>query len=666
MIDSSIFQSAVLFFTTQILAFVWFVMIRGRGTVDNLWLFFTLATSALIQLTTVSIYFPFGKVYFFGQILFFLVFLTFYIYSIPHSVLPNRIWLAIIGFIVVSLSVLFHLLPDNSSSVYAVTAVVFAGVYLPIIVRKIKYLKKNSRNFVLTFVSLTAFVSLSYPLFSAVSVLTSNSIFFAIAVMASIVLMMCAVTVVVRFSWEPSINMNQTHLIMIALLSTPLLLFSRFLPAARVFISNFFGSTNFAPFFQFSLYLILTFAAIAIAALASALEKFVNKSRNLHSEIVRVYRQDIQNTNEASELFDRFQKTLSGHFLDARQFKLVVFDEAPFGNSTFPVEVVDEEPDTDELLRSMGRLHEDFIAKNSSTLWDLLSPGLVDTVGGDYFIPVVYHAEMIGFLVLTSKTVTLPAVQCICRLLDITIDRLDKISLILKLVESQKQTEMLRHFREVDKTLSFVAHELRSPLTSIMFNIEVLQNAATRGREIDVEYLDISLNELRRLNDTIEKMLNYGRNIRLSPKNYEFHSFFAELKQFFSYVKLDIAFIDQTGREGFSLDWDLMKNVIINLVTNAVNVIEESGKGHKIKVLALKKRKKLMIEVSNDGPEIPEEFRASIFEPFYTTRKNGNGLGLATCEKIVRLSGGTIVLKESTPNITRFLISFPLEAVASR
>ena len=666
MIDSSIFQSAVLFFTTQILAFVWFVMIRGRGTVDNLWLFFTLATSALIQLTTVSIYFPFGKVYFFGQILFFLVFLTFYIYSIPHSVLPNRIWLAIIGFIVVSLSVLFHLLPDNSSSVYAVTAVVFAGVYLPIIVRKIKYLKKNSRNFVLTFVSLTAFVSLSYPLFSAVSVLTSNSIFFAIAVMASIVLMMCAVTVVVRFSWEPSINMNQTHLIMIALLSTPLLLFSRFLPAARVFISNFFGSTNFAPFFQFSLYLILTFAAIAIAALASALEKFVNKSRNLHSEIVRVYRQDIQNTNEASELFDRFQKTLSGHFLDARQFKLVVFDEAPFGNSTFPVEVVDEEPDTDELLRSMGRLHEDFIAKNSSTLWDLLSPGLVDTVGGDYFIPVVYHAEMIGFLVLTSKTVTLPAVQCICRLLDITIDRLDKISLILKLVESQKQTEMLRHFREVDKTLSFVAHELRSPLTSIMFNIEVLQNAANRGREIDVEYLDISLNELRRLNDTIEKMLNYGRNIRLSPKNYEFHSFFAELKQFFSYVKLDIAFIDQTGREGFSLDWDLMKNVIINLVTNAVNVIEESGKGHKIKVLALKKRKRLMIEVSNDGPEIPEEFRASIFEPFYTTRKNGNGLGLATCEKIVRLSGGTIVLKESTPNITRFLISFPLEAVASR
>ena len=74
----------------------------------------------------------------------------------------------------------------------------------------------------------------------------------------------------------------------------------------------------------------------------------------------------------------------------------------------------------------------------------------------------------------------------------------------------------------------------------------------------------------------------------------------------------------------------------------------------------------LTIEVSNDGPEIPEELRASIFEPFYTTRKNGNGLGLATCEKIVRLSGGTIVLKESSPNITRFLISFPLEAVVSR
>ncbi|MBO4441217.1 HAMP domain-containing histidine kinase, partial [bacterium] len=87
---------------------------------------------------------------------------------------------------------------------------------------------------------------------------------------------------------------------------------------------------------------------------------------------------------------------------------------------------------------------------------------------------------------------------------------------------------------------------------------------------------------------------------------------------------------------------------------------------NKIRVLALKKRKKLLIEVSNDGPEIPEEFRSSIFEPFYTTRKNGNGLGLAVCEKVVRLSGGTITLKESTQNITRFLISFPLEAVVSR
>ncbi len=666
MIDSSFFQSAVLLFTTQILAFAWFVMIRGRGTVDNLWLFFTLAASGLIQLTTLSTYFPFGKVYFFGLMLLFLVFLTFYIYSIPHSVLPNRIWLAIIGFLVLSLSVIFHILQDNPGVVYGIAAIVFAGVYLPIIVRKIKYLKKNNRKFVLTFVSLTALISLSYPLFSAISVLTANSISFAVVIIASSVLMTGAVTLVVHFSWEPSINMNQTHLLMIVLLSSPLLILSRFLPAARVFVSNFFGSTNFALFFLLELYLLLTFAAIAIAMLASALEKFVNKSRNLHSEIIRVYRQDVQNTNDAAELFDKFQKTIAEHFLDARQFKLALFDEAPFGNSAFPVEIVENEPDTDELLRSMDRTHEVFISKNSSVLWDLLSPGLADSVGGDFFIPVVYHSEMIGFLVLTSRTITLPSVYCICRLLEITIDRLDKISLILKLVESQKQTEMLRHFREVDKTLSFVAHELRSPLSSIMFNIEVLQSAAKRGKEIDVEYLDISLNELRRLNDTIEKMLNYGRNIKLSPRTYEFHSFFAELKQFFSYSKLDIAFVNQTGREGFNLDWDLMKNVIVNLVTNAVNVIEESGKGNKIRVLALKKRKKLLIEVSNDGPEIPEEFRSSIFEPFYTTRKNGNGLGLAVCEKVVRLSGGTITLKESTQNITRFLISFPLEAVVSR
>ena len=82
--------------------------------------------------------------------------------------------------------------------------------------------------------------------------------------------------------------------------------------------------------------------------------------------------------------------------------------------------------------------------------------------------------------------------------------------------------------------------------------------------------------------------------------------------------------------------------------------------------MATKKRNKLLIEVADNGPGIPPEHRNAVFEPFYTTKKNGNGLGLATCEKIVKLSGGTIILKETSPNGTVFQIVFPTELVMAK
>ena len=138
------------------------------------------------------------------------------------------------------------------------------------------------------------------------------------------------------------------------------------------------------------------------------------------------------------------------------------------------------------------------------------------------------------------------------------------------------------------------------------------------------------------------------------------------MKQFFSYANQTIDFIDQTGGREFMFDWDVLKNVFVNLVNNSLQALEKTDRIGRIRVSAFKKRRKLLIEVSDNGPGIPPEHQNSIFEPFYTTKKNGNGLGLATCEKIVRLSGGSITLKETTPNGTVFQIVFPIELISPK
>ena len=67
-----------------------------------------------------------------------------------------------------------------------------------------------------------------------------------------------------------------------------------------------------------------------------------------------------------------------------------------------------------------------------------------------------------------------------------------------------------------------------------------------------------------------------------------------------------------------------------------------------------------MIEISNNGPAIPPEEADHIFIPFFTTKEGGSGIGLSISRQIMRLSGGSITLKNTSPNQwTTFLLRFP-------
>ena len=403
---------------------------------------------------------------------------------------------------------------------------------------------------------------------------------------------------------------------------------------------------------------------IAISYFSSSVESFIYKSRNYYQTYLNKFRLEIEDITEAPLLFDKFYECVNDWFHEVKQIKYVYLEDLLWTSSRMPVELYDGNDDFQPLLSEQFLLHETYISREFALISVPTLEGFVKKTGGDFFIPVIYHNELSGFFVINSRNVSHNAMLCISNLVEMTLNKFEKISLFTTVIETEKKIEMLKHFKEVDKMLSFVAHELRSPMTSIMFNIEVVKDAIDRKKDADTEYLEISLKELKRLNETIEKMLVYGRNIKLEPKPYNFRSFFAEMKQFFSYADRTVNFTDQTGGKEFMFDWDVLKNVFVNLVNNSLQALEKTDRVGKIKVTVAKKKKKLLIEVADNGPGIPPEHKDSIFEPFYTTKKNGNGLGLATCEKIVKLSGGSIVLWDTSPAGTVFHITFPIESVS--
>ena len=666
MTESAVFLFLIIFCAVITSAFGWQIMIKGRGLPQNLWMFVILIASVFIFSSVAAVYFPFSKVYFFVALLTVSIFSTLYIYSFPHGVIPNFIWGAIIILSVVVSAAFFAYMKDTVYLVYFVVPILSAAINIPIIFRKIKYLNSNVRKFVIFNISAIAVVAALIPIVSAFAALFYNAVYFNVSLIIFTLIFIISIGTFAYTNRISSTGINRINFWLFPLFSVLASILISSLFSLRFFAINLFGSAHFSLIVLIMLFSLFVVVGILIAYFSSSIENFIHKSRNYYQTYLNKYRLEIEDVAETTMLFTKLHDCVADWFHEIKQFKYIYFEEPFERNSSIPSELYDGNEDFQPLLSGQVFLHETYLSKDSALISEPLLEGFVKKTGGDFFIPVVYRNELSGFFVINSKQISHNAMLCVNNMIEITLNKYEKLSLFATVIETEKKIEMLKHFKEVDKMLSFVAHELRSPMTSIMFNIEVVKDAVDRKKEVDTEYLDISLKELKRLNETIEKMLIYGRNIKLAPRPYNFRSFFAEMKQFFSYANQTIDFIDQTGGREFMFDWDVLKNVFVNLVNNSLQALEKTDRIGRIKVSAVKKRKKLIVEVSDNGPGIPPEHQNSIFEPFYTTKKNGNGLGLATCEKIVKLSGGSITLRETSPNGTVFQIVFPVESVTAR
>jgi Signal transduction histidine kinase involved in nitrogen fixation and metabolism regulation len=106
-------------------------------------------------------------------------------------------------------------------------------------------------------------------------------------------------------------------------------------------------------------------------------------------------------------------------------------------------------------------------------------------------------------------------------------------------------------------------------------------------------------------------------------------------------------------------DESLTSQVVLNLLKNAFEAIENQDNGL-IRINAYSNQSEaIIIEVINNGPSIPQEVKEHIFVPFFTTKEQGSGIGLSVSRQIMRLSGGSISLKNDEAGNTCFTITFP-------
>ncbi len=227
-----------------------------------------------------------------------------------------------------------------------------------------------------------------------------------------------------------------------------------------------------------------------------------------------------------------------------------------------------------------------------------------------------------------------------------------------KLEEQAKRNEKLLAMGEL---ASGVAHEIRNPINSIGMIAHRL-NKEFIPKEDTEEYSSITMllkNEVGRINGIITQFLQYAKPIELQKTDVNVEKFFDEIYQLFKdqAEQKSISFKVE-GEKDLTANFDpeLNKQTMMNIIQNAFDEVDANGE---VQVNYKSESDKLVITVSDNGHGIPAEDQKKIFDLYYTTKKEGNGLGLSISQKIISQHNGLIdIISNSTGTI--FKITIPI------
>ena len=224
-----------------------------------------------------------------------------------------------------------------------------------------------------------------------------------------------------------------------------------------------------------------------------------------------------------------------------------------------------------------------------------------------------------------------------------------------------------------------VAHEIKNPLGAISIHIQLMQKALKKKRDGDgllppakyaEDYLDVITQEIERLNKIVVDFLMAVRpisaNLELVSANKilsEFISFFMpEFKE--KNITLESSLCPCEVR--VLVDSKLFREVIVNLSQNAIFAIskkfddDESRIKGKITIKTKTENDRFILTFSDDGIGMSEETASRVFEPYFTTKSNGTGLGMAMSYKIIKEFSGDISVNSSLGFGTTFTITLPI------
>ena len=232
-----------------------------------------------------------------------------------------------------------------------------------------------------------------------------------------------------------------------------------------------------------------------------------------------------------------------------------------------------------------------------------------------------------------------------------------------KTIELEKQLAVAQQNVKNEKLVAMgsfasrLAHDFRNPLASMKMSVELLSRRYPNQDEDFKKYIDILNEGIARMSFQVDEVLNF---VRTQPLKISMCSVINMFQNVINSMTIPNTVKIVLPDEDISLKCDdkQLETVFVNIITNAIHAMDNSGT---IDIRLSDKIEKIMIEIQNTGPSIPDDVMPHIFEPLFTTKQIGTGLGLVSCQTIVEQHGGTI---HAYNNPTRFVLHLPKNTVS--
>jgi two-component system nitrogen regulation sensor histidine kinase NtrY len=209
-----------------------------------------------------------------------------------------------------------------------------------------------------------------------------------------------------------------------------------------------------------------------------------------------------------------------------------------------------------------------------------------------------------------------------------------------------------------------IAHEIKNPLTPIQLSAQRLRKRYLEKLQPDGAVFDectrTIVRQVEELKGMVNEFSNFARMPASQPTPNHLNEIIQETLILFqeAHKEVRFEFIPQ-DLPVFNIDRDQMKRVLINLIKNSLTAVEREGE-IEIKTSYDPKLQMVRVEVSDNGCGIPDEDKQRLFEPYYSTKKSGTGLGLTIVNAIVADHYGHIRVRDNEPKGTTFLIELPV------